>query len=471
MSSVDAARLVFVIVGLGPLVLLLALVVSSLAERERRAALVSAGMTIAFALVWFGGGLLLQPPAFVLYAATGSMLLVVLLFFLPLSPARTPRTATATERVDERDVMFAREEYHPGSEQYAAYYAEHPEKQKGDDRLRRLPGFLEPGGRFYDEVASPRIVRIFERIEHLLRDVDGPVAAERTAVEATEISDHIKQLALRLGADDIGVARLNPMFVYSHVGRGPEPWGASINNEHSFGVAVGLEMHHDQVAQAPGLPLTNESALEYLKGARITIELACYIRSLGYAARAHIAGSNYQLMLPPVARDAGLGEMSRMGYLISPRFGARMRLGLVTTDLPLAADEPVVFGVREFCERCRKCADNCPPRAIAAGAMRRVRGVEKWMLDSERCIRFWRVIGTDCGLCMRVCPFSHPPTPVHNLIRAGIERSAFARQVSVWGDDLLYGRRLRWARGNSDRAASGSPPAWSVDARPPDVAQ
>ena len=51
-----------------------------------------------------------------------------------------------------------------------------------------------------------------------------------------------------------------------------------------------------------------------------------------------------------------------------------------------------------------------------------------------------------CGLCMKVCPFSHPETLVHNLVREGIRRSAFARTVSVWGDRLLYGRRVKHAR-------------------------
>jgi hypothetical protein len=44
---------------------------------------------------------------------------------------------------------------------------------------------------------------------------------------------------------------------------------------------------------------------------------------------------------------------------------------------------------------------------------------------------------------MKVCPFSHPPTLLHNLVRAGIRRSAFARRVSLWADDLFYGRKAK----------------------------
>jgi ferredoxin len=71
-----------------------------------------------------------------------------------------------------------------------------------------------------------------------------------------------------------------------------------------------------------------------------------------------------------------------------------------------------------------------------------VRGVEKWQLDIEKCYHYWRVIGTDCGLCMKVCPFSHPDNLIHNILRAGIKRSSFARSVSLLGDGLFYGKEV-----------------------------
>ena len=251
----------------------------------------------------------------------------------------------------------------------------------------------------------------------------------------------IKKRAVEMGADGVGIANLNPMFVYSHVGRGPEEWGQPIENGHRYAVVFLLEMDYGSVECAPDLPIVEETARRYLKAAQISIELAGYIRSLGYPARAHIAGSNYQIMLPPVACDAGLGELGRIGYLVSPRFGARIRLGAVTTDLPMVPDQPVSFGLQDFCDKCLKCATSCPSGAIPRGLPTVVRGVKKWPLNVEQCLRYWRLIGTDCGLCMKVCPYSHPPTLVHNIVRAGVRRSAFARTISIWGDDLFYGRK------------------------------
>ena len=197
------------------------------------------------------------------------------------------------------------------------------------------------------------------------------------------------------------------------------------------------------VEQAPDIQITEEAANKYYIASIISINLAKHIRSMGYPARAHISDSNYQIMLPPIAVDAGLGELSRMGYLMSKKFGPRVRLGGVTTDLPMIVDKPIVFGVQDFCSVCKKCSENCPSNAIPYDDKTIVRGVEKWELNIEQCLRYWRLAGTDCGLCMKVCPYSHPPTFVHNIVRKGIEKSTVARKLSIWGDDFFYGRKSK----------------------------
>ena len=79
------------------------------------------------------------------------------------------------------------------------------------------------------------------------------------------------------------------------------------------------------------------------------------IRSMGYPALAHIDG-NYRVVAPLVARDAGLGEIGRMGLLMTPELGPRVRLGVVTTDIPLVPD-PAGYApaVLDFCRACKKC--------------------------------------------------------------------------------------------------------------------
>jgi len=428
------------------LLFLALLAVSSLIEKRPRAVVLSALLIIIVELAWFGGYFWLDPPFYILLIPLAVLTVFILLFFIPLGESWPLKITAITEKVDERDVVFAREEYRPGTEKYEKYYTLRPENKNIDDRMRRLPELLQPGGRYYDPVGSPQIDAVFGEIEKLTYEVDGEITQEKENVNPEKITRQVKGMVLKQGAVEVGVTELNPMYVYSHVGWGPETWGAPIVNSHRYAVVFALEMDYYNVETAPHLPITGESARQYLVGAKISVALAAYIRSLGYSARAHIAGSNYQIMLPPVAQDAGLGELGRLGYLISPKYGPRLRLGAITTDLPLLTDKPINFGVQDFCEKCLKCAVNCPSGAIPRDGQVNVRGVEKWPLNVEKCLHYWRYIGTDCGLCMKVCPFSHPPTLVHNLIRAGIRRSSFARTVSAWGDDLFYGKKVKYER-------------------------
>ncbi len=90
----------------------------------------------------------------------------------------------------------------------------------------------------------------------------------------------------------------------------------------------------------------------------------------------------------PAAIAAGLGELGKHGSMINRTHGASFRLSAVSTDLPLIADEPDVFGADDFCHNLEQklCADACPPDAIAE-QKQLVRGDEKWFVDFDRCIR------------------------------------------------------------------------------------
>ncbi len=416
--------------------------ISAIREKKPRAVLISIAGFLVLSIAWLAVYVFNSPTDNVLIIPLLVAVLFILLFYLPSGARKSLRIDDNGERVDERDVIFAREEYLPGTEKYEKYYAMHPEFKAIDDRIRALPSFLKPGGRYYDSSRSQHIKSAFKILEDFARTVDGNVSSDRIQVESAEMTLKVKEWVRRMGAGDVGIAELKSRYIYSHVGRGPESWGAPIENNHRFAVVFALEMDYNSVRVAPRLPITEETVLQYFRGAQISTFLAHQIRTWGYSARAHVANSNYQIMLPPVAHDAGLGELGRFGFLISPRFGARIRLGAVTTDLPLIPDKPITFGVQDFCEKCSKCATNCPAGAIEKGNKVLVRGVEKWKLNVEKCLMHWRILGTDCGLCMRVCPFSHPPTFVHNIVRTSLRHSSFARTVSVYGDDLFYGQKL-----------------------------
>jgi reductive dehalogenase len=195
------------------------------------------------------------------------------------------------------------------------------------------------------------------------------------------------------------------------------------------------------IRRAPAAAEAMEVSKQYLMAASVALQLAVFIRSLGYPARAHIDG-NYRVICPLVARDAGLGEIGRMGLLMTPREGPRVRISVVTTDLPLVPDsarpDPTLI---DFCRRCLKCAENCPSRSIPFGDRQSIGGARRWQIDSESCFHYWNVVGTDCGRCIAVCPYSHPHNLAHGIVRWAIRRSRGARWLALKMDDAFYGRR------------------------------
>ncbi len=344
-------------------------------------------------------------------------------------------------RFDERDIPFSRVRLRPGTPEYASYYAMRPENLGIDDEIRALPGLLSNGAALADPALFASAEGSFFLTEALHGAVDGPVSEERAPCDPQRMSEYLKSLALYYGARTVGVTELCPYHLYSHIGRDFSRYGEPIPFEPGFAIAFTVEMDERMVRSAPNAPAVMESGRQYVEAARIAVQLAATIRKMGYPARAHIDG-NYRLVAPLVARDAGLGEIGRMGLLMTPRLGPRVRLGVVTTSLELVADRPTRdTTILDFCERCRKCADNCPARAIPAGDRTEIEGVLRWRIDGDACFRYWSTAGTDCARCMSVCPYSHKDNPAHNAVRWGIRRSALFRRAAVRLDDVFYGRR------------------------------
>jgi ferredoxin len=429
--------------------LALFLFVTSIAEREWRAA----GLTVplaALALGILGAPLILVFPGrfWVLLALLVLGALGVVLLVLPLGKSPPVQIPGPLQRVDERDAVFHRfYRIQPGTEEFEAYYRDHPEKKAFDEKVRALPALGGPGSKTYHPLSSVFQVAAFSVLEEISRDIEWqPEPLDNKMVQASpkEFSARLKGFARYLGADLVGCTRLNPAWVYSNIGRSPGTFGEPIELEHRYAVAVAVEMSHDMVRLAPDSPSTTETAFKYFEVGKIAMILARTINLLGYPARAHLDG-NYRVMCIPVAADAGLGELGRLGLLVTRRFGPRVRLAVVTTDLPLEPDPPVSFGVQHFCELCKKCATICPSGSIDTGPKDVYAGVFKWQTRQDTCYRAWRTQGSDCNLCVKVCPYSHPATPVHNLVRGLTARNNLVRKLLVKADDLFYGLRPKSA--------------------------
>jgi reductive dehalogenase len=209
---------------------------------------------------------------------------------------------------------------------------------------------------------------------------------------------------------------------------------------HKWAFALTVEMHKEMIDSAPLGPTVMESAQQYLSSGAIATQIAAFIRKHRWPARAHIDG-NYRVVCPLVARDAGLGEIGRMGLLMTPELGPRVRIAVVTTDMPLVptprGGDPTMM---DFCRICKKCADVCPSQSISFEDPGFVDGVTRWQIDQASCYTFWSTVGTDCAKCVRACPYSHPDNLLHNIVRGGIRTSSRFRRFALKMDDVFYGR-------------------------------
>ena len=363
------------------------------------------------------------------------------------------------DRYDERNNVFAREALVPGSPEEVEYHKRNPHLIEVD---RQIGTFIE-GKRDKSESgwAKAYYRGAFSPIAHLgLPDcVDGVPLSPRLGGDAEENSRVIKALALHLGADLAGVGPLKQEWVYSHRGVlpffGEQPanpplfdgmppdysgrrYGDPIELKHPNALALAFAQDFAAMRAGPGEASDLEVGRVYSRSALVASQVAAFIRTLGYSARAHHL-RNYGVLVVPVAVDAGLGELARCGYMVSRKYGANTRISCVTTDMPLAHDEPVDIGVQDFCEKCRKCARTCPANAIPVGDRVEVNGTLRWAADAEKCLLYWGRIGAACMICQTVCPWSKPPTAFHRGVAWAAVNLSWTRRTLIAMDDVFYG--------------------------------
>ena len=65
------------------------------------------------------------------------------------------------------------------------------------------------------------------------------------------------------------------------------------------------------------------------------------------------------------------------------------------------------------------------------------------IINQEKCFSFWKTIGADCGICIRVCPYTKPDTLIHRTVRFYISRNPINQRIALFLDDLFYGRKIK----------------------------
>jgi epoxyqueuosine reductase len=205
----------------------------------------------------------------------------------------------------------------------------------------------------------------------------------------------VKALARHLGAPLVGVAEVTEEDLY--VGRSP-------GLRHA--ICLGMPMDREEMRFAPQARAAAEVMRTYRALAKVAVRLAQEVRGMGWPARAYGNPNSTDILMIPLAVRAGLGQLGKHGSMIGVEHGSNFRLAAVLTDLPLALDRPADIGVDDLCTVCRRCVDDCPPRAVFE-EKQVVRGERKWYVDFDKCIPYF-VKTYGCAICIEVCPWSEP---------------------------------------------------------------
>ncbi len=222
----------------------------------------------------------------------------------------------------------------------------------------------------------------------------GKLASKRREfVDSSEAAQNIKDKATELGAGIVGVCRMKKEFMVE---------GAS--TPYRYAISLGIPMRRDVMLKAPLVSSGMEVLHCYYKGSMLTVNLARYIRSLGWPAQGLPVNSSSECLHIPIALEAGLGQLGKHGSLICKEYGANFRLTSVLTDLPLEVDSPIDIAVDDLCQSCKVCVNECPPDAIF-NEKQWVRGEEKWYVDFDKCVPYFSD-NYGCAICLEVCPWS-----------------------------------------------------------------
>lgn len=230
-------------------------------------------------------------------------------------------------------------------------------------------------------------------------------------------STEVKTVALASGASCVGIADLEPFK------QGWKVVPPALLTPFTSAISVALRLDDATIDAIDGGPTVGyaehyraiNTALD-----KVTGELAKWIIGESFRAEAipasFVADSEELLgniSHKAVARMAGIGWQGKSLLIVSPRFGPRIRLSTVLTDMPLEADGPI----ENRCGTCRACAKACP-----ASAIKDVATVDRYETRdqalhfgkcAEKTLEFKTRPGIGariCGVCVKVCPFGRKNT-------------------------------------------------------------
>ena len=294
-----------------------------------------------------------------------------------------------------------------------------------------------------EEKKKVEVAQAKTNVKQVNYDVQKPL--QYKVEDSKEMTTWLKKIAKFYGADLIGIAKLDPKWIYSEDRMERE---YKIPENLQYAIVIAVEMDQRAINTSPKMPSGIATGLGYSKMAFVRTLVSKFVKNLGYEA---IPAGNTLGLSVPLAIEAGLGGYGRQGLLITRDYGPRIRIAKILTDMPLVADKPdykFAKSVVKFCRTCKTCAEKCPSASIPFDDDESYKtystsnnpGIKKWYIDVETCFLFWLENGGDCSTCISDCEYSHVPTLPHKFANWIIMNLPFLNPIwPLIGKVLGYG--------------------------------
>jgi epoxyqueuosine reductase len=278
--------------------------------------------------------------------------------------------------------------------------------------------------------------------------------------EPDELISAIRQKAVELGFDLVGIAGIGPSRHRDHFRRWLDQGNAGTMDY----LARRFDERIDPAAYFPGarsvicvamnyfVPLQDvppEQAMQHGRVARYALGedyhilikdrlhlLADWIKSRVPDAQTRCAVDTAPVLERELAARAGIGWVGKNTCVISPKIGSWVFLGEVLTTLDLPPDSPIT----DHCGSCTRCLDACPTNALS----------EPYQLDARKCISYLTIEHREeiaanlqrelgewvygCDICQDVCPWNHrAPTSSEPALQPRLDTGTLdVEAVQTW---------------------------------------
>lgn len=215
--------------------------------------------------------------------------------------------------------------------------------------------------------------------------------------------NEIKKYIMNLGVKDIGFSNIHNVV--------NDNW-KHLNSAITVVIRLSDQIIDDIVDKPSETYFAHYRSVNYYIN-EVTLRIMMYLQDGGYKAVPIPASQSLDkkpysgiFQHKTAATLSGLGWIGKSGLFIHHKYGPRVRLGTVLTDMKLSSGMPIKEGK---CANCNKCVISCPAMAIEGNNW--TQGMERSMLvNAHSCSQYMKNNfqhigrGSVCGICISSCP-------------------------------------------------------------------